>query len=138
MLSHHSNTDQGLDCRDTVLSRVAKQVLSGWSSTAEKTFISYQRRRDELSWEDGCVMWGNCVVLPEISRQKVLLELHVGHPGMSRMEGIARGVVWWPGINADMENQFPKCAECQEHKKSPAATSQHPLEWPAHPWEPST
>ena len=42
--------------RDTMLSRVAEQVLSGWSSTADETLIPYQWRRDELSLEDGCVM----------------------------------------------------------------------------------
>ena len=49
--------------RDTMLSRVAERVLSGWSSTADETLIPYQRRRDELSLEDGCVMWGNHVVV---------------------------------------------------------------------------
>ena len=34
-----------------------------------------------------------------------------------------------------IENQVRTCAECQEHQKSPAATSHHPWEWPAHPWE---
>ena len=45
--------------RDPVLLRVAERVLSGWSNTADKTFIPNQRRRDELSLEDGCLMWGN-------------------------------------------------------------------------------
>ena len=121
--------------RDTVLSRVAERVLSGWSSTADKTLIPYQWRRDELSLEDGCVMWGHCVVVPEVGRQKVLQELHVGHPGKSRMKGIVREVVWWPGIDADLENQVQTCVECQEHQKSPAAASLHPWEWPAHPWK---
>ena len=43
--------------RDTVLSRVAGQVLLGWSSTADETLIPYQRQRDKLSLEDGCVIW---------------------------------------------------------------------------------
>ena len=72
----------------------------GWSNTADETLAPYQWRRDELSLEDGCVMWENLVVVPEVGRQKVLQELQVGHPGMSRRTGIARGVVWWPGIDA--------------------------------------
>ena len=36
----------------------------------------------------------NRVVVLEVGHQKVLQELQVGHPGMSRMTGIARGVVW--------------------------------------------
>ena len=62
------------------------------------------------------------MVVPKVGRQKVLQQLHMGHPEMSRMKGIARGVVWWPGIDADIENQVRTCAECQE-QKSPAAAS---------------
>ena len=74
--------------RDPVQLRVAERVLSGWSNTADETLISYQRRRDELSLEDGCVMWGNRVVVPKVGCQKVLGELHLGHPGMSRMKAL--------------------------------------------------
>ena len=42
---------------DTVLLRVAERVLSGWSSTTDETLIPYQRQQEELSLEDGCVMW---------------------------------------------------------------------------------
>ena len=121
--------------RDSVLSRVVERVLSGWSSTSDETLIPYQRRKDELSLEDGCVMWGNRVVVPEVGRQQVLQELHVDHPGMSRMKSLARGVVWWPGIDSDIENQVQTCVDCQENQKLPAAASLHPWEWPSHPWE---
>ena len=66
------------------------------------------------------------MVVLEVGRQKVLQD--VGHPGMSRMKGIARGVVWWPGIDADIENQVRTCVESQEHQNSPAAASLHPWE----------
>ena len=59
----------------------------------------------------------------------------MGYPGMSRMKGIARGVAWWPGIDADIENHIQTCVEYQKHQKSPAAASLYPWEWSAHPWE---
>jgi len=120
-----------------VLSAVKERVLSGWSDTTEdhERFLPYHRRREELSLEEGCVMWGSRVVIPEVGRQKVLQELHVGHPGMSRMKGLARGLVWWPGIDSDIGNTVRTCTDCQESQKSPAVASLHPWEWPAHPWE---
>ena len=110
-------------------------VLSGWpSSGAHDSLQPYERRRDELSLHDGCLLWGNRVIIPEIARVKVLDELHEGHPGITWMKAIARGVVWWPGIDKDIEDKVKTCLECQTNAKSPATAPLHPWEWPEHPW----
>ena len=64
----------------------------------------------------------------------VLQELHEGHPGMSRMKGLARMYVWWPKIDADIEETVPHCSNCQVNRSSPPAAPLHPWSWPTHPW----
>ena len=62
-------------------------------------------------------------------------ELHEGHPGISRIKGLARGVVWWPGIDADLEKKVKECCcACEANKKSPALAPLHTWDWPSHPW----
>ena len=56
----------------------------------------------ELSVQDGCVLWGSRVVIPSALRSAVVQMLHEGHPGTSRMKALARGVVWWPGMDAEL------------------------------------
>ena len=97
-------------------------------------FQPYLRGREELSLQDGCILRGNRVVVPEVARQCILEELHEGHPGISRMKGIARGVVRWPGSDADIENQVKSCQKCQTNQKAPASALLHPWEWPTQPW----
>ena len=43
----------------------------------------------------------------------VLIELHGGHPGTSRMKSLARGLVWWPGMHQEIENMVKQCSDCQ-------------------------
>ena len=91
--------------KDPVLSLVHEFVLSGWPEgfKAEEAFAPFLRKSEELSVEDGCILWGARVVIPEKLREKVLSELHVGHVGMSRMKLLSRGFVWWPGMDQDVE-----------------------------------
>ena len=46
--------------RDPVLSKVRKLVLQGWPNQVEEELRPYFCRKQELSIQDGCIMWG-CV-----------------------------------------------------------------------------
>ena len=50
------------------------------------------------------------------------------------MKGPARSVVWWPGIDSDIEKKVKSCHLCQQNQKSPAKAPLHPWEWPNRPW----
>ena len=43
---------------------------------------------------DGCVLWGNRVVILIAGRKRILDDLHETHQGASRMKARARMVVW--------------------------------------------
>ena len=50
--------------RDPILSRVRNFVSRGWNNDAEDKLRPYRQRKDELSMLDGCVLWGNRVIVP--------------------------------------------------------------------------
>ena len=62
------------------------------------------------------------MIIPESGSERVMEILHDGHPGVSRMKRIARTVVWWPGLDADIEDKVRSCVQCQVNQKSPAPT----------------
>ena len=120
--------------RDPLLSRVRTLVLHGWKNGEVEEMKPFNKRCRELSVEDGCLLWGTRVVVPERGRSRVLEQLHEGHPGVSRMKGIARSITWWPGIDKDIERQVQNCTQCQQNQKSPAPSPLHSWEWPDRPW----
>nr|XP_033495922.1 uncharacterized protein K02A2.6-like [Epinephelus lanceolatus] len=120
--------------KDPILSRVREYVLRGWPKNQDRDFVHYRQRQQELSVQDGCVLWGARIVIPEKGRAPMMEQLHQSHPGMSRMKGLARSYMWWPHMDNDIENKVKSCTTCQEHRKAPACAPLHPWEWPEKPW----
>lgn len=61
------------------LSQVYAATQNGWNAEAKSQFAQYYQRRDELTLDGGCIMWGLRVIIPPKLRTRVLEELHVGH-----------------------------------------------------------
>ena len=64
--------------KDPLLSKVLRYVTHGWSlSTEDEQLIPFFRKKDELSLEDGCILWGSRVVIPPPGRRPLIEELHI-------------------------------------------------------------
>ena len=74
------------------------------------------------------------MVIPVPGGVPVLLELHDGHPGVSRMKRLARMFVWWPGLDQDIEEAVKSCASCQSQRPAPPLSPLLPWKWPTRPW----
>jgi len=124
-----------MTCKDPTLSRVYLYILHGWPHTTDDHILqSYLSRRKELSIFDGCILWGNQVVIPTAGRQAILEELHESHQGASRMKGRARMVVWWPNLDKEIEDLVSSCNACQSSRSLPPVAPLHPWSWPDKPW----
>ena len=120
---------------DSILSKVVKYTQRGWPDNVPSTLKPFHDKREELSVEAGCLLWGMRVVVPAVSRAAVLKELHTGHPGMVRMKSLARIHVWWPGIDQDIEQMVRNCTSCQAIRNTPPTAVLHPWSWPDQPWK---
>ena len=122
--------------KDLLLSKVFKYTEIGWPTSLEGNpdFSPYARRRDELSIQDGCILWGKRVIIPTKLRNGVLKELHANHSGASRMKELASSYLWWPNLDKDLENVSSSCETCLENRPMPHRAELHPWEWPESPW----
>ena len=122
--------------KDPILSKVFKHCELGWSNYALKdsNLTPYVRRKEELSLQNGCVLWGSRVIIPTTLRRNILKELHSCHVGSSRMKELARSYLWWPNLDKDLEEVCNTCPECLSQRATPPKAELHPWEWPAQPW----
>ena len=98
-------------------------------------FQAYHCRRNELSTELGCLLWGHRVVIPNSLRKEVLNLLHNTHMGMTAMKGLARNYVWWPKLDSDIEETVRQCNICQMNQRQPNKAAPHPWRTAQNPWE---
>ena len=117
------------------MSRVYEHVMKGWHKTNENELLAYFNRRNELTISQCCLLWGIRVVVPQEYRQQTLELLYSAHPGVVKMKLLARGYVWWPNIDSDIEVLAKRCIGCQKHHQNPSKAPLHPWEWPSTPWK---
>ena len=121
---------------DVILSKVTHMLKDGWNDKELSDKIKpFKDRKSELSVDNGCVLWGSRVVIPEKLRADILDLLHSTHMGMVSMKSLARCYVWWPGLDAEIERTVRECEVCQMNQRKPPKSIPHPWVKPSEPWE---
>ena len=80
--------------KDPGLSKVLRYTKEGWPATVPEELKTYASRRNELTIEAGCLLWGIRMIVPKPYRKTLLKELHRDHPGVSRMKAQPHLVAW--------------------------------------------
>lgn len=86
------------------------------------------RRKSELSIIQNCICIGSRLVIPNVMKHRVLEILHGDHIGVVRMKSVARGSVWWYGIDRSIEYFVKSCDVCQQIETR--GSNIKPTTWP--------
>ena len=123
--------------KDEALQIVKQHIQEGWPSTRKdlkenvKPFFNI---RDELNTVEGLILKGSRIVIPKSLIADIKKQLHVGHLGIMRTKDNARNSVYWPCIDADINNMIESCASCQHHRNKQQKETLIPHEVPPRVW----
>jgi transposase InsO family protein len=123
--------------KDPVLSELGKYISQGFPDTSREIHHSvrpYWSIRDELSMENGILLKGKQALIPPNLQKEYLSSIHECHQGITRCQQRAKGSVFWPGINKDIENLVGTCPQCQQHQVSQMKEPLQTVEVPPIPW----
>ena len=90
-----------------------------WSKTI-KEVQKYWTFREKLTIEDGLILKGTRIIIPEKMREDILKQIHEGHLGFNKCQMQAKETVYWPGLNDQLENLILNCQLCLKYSKSKA------------------
>lgn len=122
--------------QDEVLRQVFSYIRFGWPEKLEDNrFDPFFKKRDELSVEGDCILWGSRVVVPDNLQGRILRLLHGGHPGIVKMKMLARSYVWWPKIDENLEWYVRNCDSCQQTRNSSTKAPLHHWPVPTRRWQ---
>lgn len=78
----------------------------------EELPLSFRIVANELCRCDDVLLRTDRVVIPAVLRDRVLRVAHEGHIGMRMMKSHLRSAVWWPKMDAAVEEFVKKCRSC--------------------------
>ena len=121
---------------DPILATVYQLTQQGWPHHRRhvpRIARRYFDFRDELSTDDGLLLKGPCIVIPNSLKEEYLHRLHEGHLSTNKTQENAREHLYWPGMDADISDYTKRCQECIKRSRMPKEPLQ-PHDIPAGPW----
>ena len=106
---------------DPILATVYQLTQQGWPH--ERRHVPHVARRyfdfrDKLSIDEGLLLKGPCLVIPNSLKEEYLHRLHEGHLSAEKTKQNAKKHLYWPGMDADISD-YKRCQECIKRSRKP-------------------
>ena len=95
--------------------------MSAWPSTIKEippVLQPYWTFCEELTIEDGLILKGTRIVIPNKNREAILNQIHDSHLGLNKCKLQAKQTVYWPGLYDQLEKLVLNCQLCLKYSNS--------------------
>ena len=124
--------------KDHTLQLLSRQVMQSWPDNVKKVDSAvkpYWSLKYVISVEDGLVLLGSRLIVPESLRGNILQQIHEGYLDIEKCKLRAKSCVYWPNIYREIETLVSSCGVCQKYQNSQQKEPIIPSEIPSRPWQ---
>lgn len=124
--------------KDRVLQAAMRHTLQGWPqhvSEVEPSVRELFSVRGELSVQQGLLVKGTRIVIPENMRTTILEKLHAGHLGITKCRERAKASVYWPGLANRLTTLIQQCSFCESKQPAQRKEPLQPTPLPDRPFQ---
>ena len=100
---------------DDELALLKHMIMMGWPNSIKEipqVIHPYWMFCKELIIEDGLILKGSRIVIPNKKCEAILKQIHDSHLGLTKCKLHAKQVVYWPGLNDQLEQLVLNCQLC--------------------------
>ena len=133
----HCNTDAQYQ---NLITKIKNGTFAQSFTLEEPDIKEYYNVRDRLTVVDDIVMYayeGNELrtLIPKKLRPKMIKNLHAAHQGVTSILGRARQIMYWPGMDRDVNIHSETCTDCRTAAPSKMREPLIPAEIPEYPFQ---
>ena len=134
MNQFHTETAQ-----DEELALLKHIVQTGWPQDIHdlpKDIQPYWTFNEEMTIEDGLLLKGTHIIVPQTLHKEMIQFLHTGHLRLEKYLNRAKQSMYWPSLNEELKDLVTNCTTCLKFStQKPTSNKQHAgHEIPVHPW----
>ncbi|XP_054266984.1 uncharacterized protein K02A2.6-like [Macrosteles quadrilineatus] len=122
--------------KDETLKHVSQYSVRGWpgKSKIPEDVLPYWYHREDISEQNGILLFGSRIIIPNSLRANVLRSIHEGHQGITKCRSFAKLTVWWPRLSQQIKELVENCKTCAENRAT-RAEPLIPTPYPDRPWQ---
>ena len=116
-------------------------VQTGWFQEIcdlPKEIQLYWTFHEGMTIEDGLLLKGTCIIVPQTLHTEMIQLLHTGHLRLEKCLNRAKQSLYWPGLYEELKNLITNCMTCLKlSAQKPTCLSNRQYaghEIPVHPW----